>query len=355
VEVMSFMPTERQARRVPGVGPRNAKIAIVGEAPGAYEDAQLKPFVGPAGGVLEQCLHSAGLIRSDVYLTNVVKVRPNKNDIAPFFNGKTFSAEGIEWVKELRIELDELKPNIVVACGKTAMAALTGQTAITKLRGYVLETIELEFTKKCIPCIHPAACLYGRGIVGDSGGLATSSAKPYLYRYIITCDLKKAKHLSADPALVRPNRQLVYNFANVHEVLEWLEYFAAQPLVAFDIEVLNFEVSCISFSSDSSIAASIPIAHTWSEFDEMQIWRGIQKVLGNEKSIKVGQNLVFDIHFLLTRCGVETRGPIQDTMMAHSIIYPELPKGLAFLGSIYCGSQEYWKDLVKFDDIKENS
>jgi len=354
---MTFMPNPGSIgpRRVPGVGPPNAKIAIVGEAPGAYEDAQLKPFVGPAGGVLEQCLHAAGLIRSDVYLTNVVKVRPTKNDISPFFDGKTFSANGLTWVNELREELDELRPNIVVACGKTAMAALTGQTAITKLRGYILEAIELRNVSKIIPTIHPAACLYGAGISGDKGGLATSSVKPYLYRYVITCDLKKAKLFSDTPELVRPERQLVYSFANVNEVLEWLNYFAQQQLVCFDIEVLNYEVSCISFASTPGIAASIPIAHTWSETEEAQIWRAIQMVLGNEKSIKVGQNLIFDNHFLLTRCGVEVRGPIQDTMIAHSVVYPELPKGLGFLGSVYCGAQAYWKDMVRFEDIKENS
>lgn len=354
---MSFLPTgDRPVRRVNGKGPRTAKIAIVGEAPGAYEDAKLEPFVGPAGTVLEQCMHSAGLIKSDVYLTNVVKVRPSKNDISPFFNGKTFSADGMNWVHELREELDDLQPNIIVACGKTALAAITGQTAITKLRGYLLETIELANVHKCLPCIHPAACLYNQG-GGDFGGLATSSVKPYLYRYIITCDLRKAKELSTTPELVRPERQLVYNFANVSEVLEWLDYFAEQPLVCFDIEVLNYEVSCISFSSSPDIAASIPLAHTWSETDETQIWRGIQKILGNPKSVKTGQNLIFDNHFLLTRCGVEVRGPIQDTMIAHSIVYPELPKGLGFLGSLYCGSQEYWKDMVKWSEpnIKEEA
>ena len=351
---MTFLSTTKPVRRVPGIGPRTAKIAIVGEAPGAYEDAQLKPFVGPAGGVLEQCLHAAGLIRSDVYLTNVVKERPTGNNIAPFFDGKTFSALGIAWVQELRSELDDLQPNIIVACGKTAMAAITGQTAITKFRGYILDTIGLEHVKKCIPCIHPAACLYNQG-GGDKGGLSTSVAKPYLYRYVITSDLKKAKLESASAELVRPQRQLVYNYANVNEVLEWLTYFAEQPLVCFDIEVLNYEVSCISFSSSPEIAASIPIANSWSESDEAQIWRAIQTVLGNPTSVKVGQNLIFDSHFLLTRCGVEVRGPIQDTMVAHSIIFPELPKGLGFLGSVYCGAQAYWKDLIKWDNIKEES
>lgn len=349
------MPTNNQLepRLVKGTGPSNAKIAIVGEAPGAHEDRSLKPFVGPAGGVLEQCLNAAGLIRSDVYLTNVVKVRPKNNKIEPFFNGRTFTAEGLEWVQELRRELDALKPNIVVAAGATALAALTGLTKITMLRGYLVETIELEYVKKCLPTIHPAACLY-RQEGGDKGSISTA-AKPYIYRYVITSDLKKARTESESPLLVRPERQLVYRYDSVHEVLEWLDYFAQQDLVCFDIEVLNYEVSCISFSSSPSIACSIPIAHTWTEVEEAQIWRAIQAVLGNESSIKVGQNLVFDIHFLLTRCGIEVHGPIQDTMIAHSIVWPELPKGLAFLGSVYCGSQAYWKNLVRFNDIKENS
>jgi uracil-DNA glycosylase family 4 len=349
---MNFM-VSNPVRRVPGIGPPNARIAIVGEAPGAAEDAALKPFVGPAGGVLEQCLHAAGLIRGDVYLTNVVKVRPPKNDITPYFNGKVFTPEGLVWVRELREELDALRPNIVVAAGKTALCALTGQTAITMYRGYLLPTIELANVKKCLPMIHPAACLYRQG-GGDKGAVA-ASAKPYIYRYVITSDLKKAKLESAFPELVRPERQLIYQFDNVNEVLEWLNYFAEQPLVAFDIEVLNYEVSCISFSSSPNIAASIPIAHNWTEPDECAIWRAIQSVLGNETSIKVGQNLIFDTHFLLTRCGIETRGPIQDTMIAHSIVFPELPKSLGFLGSVYCGSQAFWKDMVKFNDIKENS
>lgn len=350
---MTFLPTS-SPRRVPGIGPPNAKIAIVGEAPGAREDAELKPFVGPAGGVLEQCLHAAGLTRHEVYLTNVVKVRPSANDISSFFDGKTFSQQGMEYVHELRTELDNLRPNIIVACGKTALAAITGQTAITKFRGYVLDTIELANVHKCIPCIHPAACLWGK-TGGDKGGLAASSVKPYLYRYVIICDLKKAKIESASPDLVRPPRQLIYNYSNVEEVLQWLEYFAEQSLISFDIEVLNYEVSCISFSSSPEIAASIPIAHTWTDLEEAQIWRGIQSILGNEKIVKVAQNAIFDCHFLMTRCGVDVRGPMQDTMIAHSIIYPELPKGLGFLGSVYCGAQAYWKDLVRFDDIKENS
>ncbi|HEX6826451.1 MAG TPA: uracil-DNA glycosylase family protein [Nitrospiraceae bacterium] len=351
---MSFTPGDTKApRRVPGVGPPNAKIAIVGEAPGAHEDVQLKPFVGAAGSVLEQCLHGAGLTRSEVYLTNVVKVRPANNKIDPYFNGKTFSQEGIRWVSELREELDALQPNIVVAAGNTAFAALAGLTSISTFRGYIFPTIGLENVAKCLPMFHPAACLYNQA--GKTSTLAVKSSKPYMLRYVIEADLRKAREFSHTKELVRPERQLVYRYDNVEECLAWLDYFAEQPLVSVDIEVTNYEVSCIGFSSEPNIAASIPLAYTWTEHEEVLIWRGIDKILGNPNSVKVLQNGIFDIHFLHKHCGVVVRGPIQDTMIAHSIIFPELPKNLAFIGSIYCGAQEYWKNMVKWDNIKDES
>jgi DNA polymerase len=325
-------------RIVPGVGPPNAKIAAVGEAPGAMEDQQLKPFVGPAGGVLEQCLHGAGLIRSEVYLTNVVKERPPKNDISPYYNEKSgqFTALGMEWVHQLHRELSDLNPNVVVALGGCAFAALTGIHRIMKYRGYFMESKGLDRLIKILPTIHPSAALRGQ----------------YIYRHIISADLKKAREHSNTPDLVRPQRQLIYNFTTVSEVLEWLDYYEHQPLVCFDIEVTNFELACISFASSPEIAISVPCDSRWSESEEVQIWKGFQRVLGNPTSTKVVQNGIVDMHFLITRCGIETKGPIEDTMVAHSIMYPELKKSLEFLASVYCGTQIYYKDLVKFGNIK---
>ncbi len=352
---MTFLP-DKSLRLVPGSGDRNAKIAIVGEAPGAYEDAQLKPFVGPAGTVLEQCLHAAGLIRADVYLTNVVKVRPPKNDISPFFNGRTFSAEGIEWVHKLREELADHGCNVIVACGATALAALTGQFHITRYRGYVFQTIEMEPPRKVIPTIHPAASLYDKK-GGAKGGLAAKEFKPYLFRHVIASDLKKAKVESEFRELRRPERQLVFDFANVGEALEWLDYVADQPVVSVDIETPQTvgEMVSISFATSPKLGIALPLDERWSDTEELQLWRGMQKVLGNANSIKIFQNGIFDIWFLTTRYGFEVRGPVHDTMMAHSVMYPELPKSLAFLGSIYCGSQEYWKSMVKFDSLKDEA
>lgn len=337
---MSFLQLP-QARVVPGFGRPESKIAIVGEAPGAHEDMQLKPFVGPAGGVLDNCMQAAQLIRSDCYLTNVVKIRPRNNDITPFFDWKKgrFTLEGNEWCKKLYEELDGLEANVIVAMGATAQAALTGYHKINKYRGYIFPSIGLSKPRKVIPAIHPAATLRGQ----------------YIQRHLIVADLKKAKVESEFRELQRPERQIIYNFSTVTEVLEWLAYYETVDIVAFDIEVLNYEVSCISFSSDPSLAISIPIDGKWTDYEEVQIWRGIQRVLGNPKSIKIIQNSIFDIHFLLTKNGVEVRGPVHDTMIAHHIMYSELPKGLAFLVSIYGGAQEYYKDMVKFNDIKDES
>lgn len=328
-------------RTIPPSGPRSAKIAIIGEAGGAYENAQLRPFVGPAGTVLEQCLHSAGIIRSEVYLDNVVPWQPPKNDIGPYYSGTkgTFSPDGVECVKALRERLNNVDANVLVACGATAFSALAGVKGILKYRGYVFQSTGLDRVRKVIPIIHPAAALRGM----------------YLYRHLIAADLKKVKIESLFPELKRPDRQLIYEYGNVEEALEWLEYFEKQPRVCFDTEVINYELACISFSSDPSIACSFPVGDRWSELEELQIWRGIQRVLGNPNSTKIVQNGAFDINFLLTRCGIEVIGPIEDTMIGHHIQFPELQKGLAFLGSIYCSSQTYWKDMIKFDNIKEEA
>lgn len=329
-------------RIVPAAGDLNAKICIIGEAPGAEEDRLLKPFVGPAGSVLESCLHSAGLTRSECYITNVIKVRPHNNNIAPFYNDKTgrFTEAGQFWVNQLATELKDVKANILVPMGNPAMSALTGERLfkILKYRGYICEASDKFDKRKILPTIHPAATMRGQ----------------YILRYLISGDLKKALAESNTPEIIRPERTLIYKFT-FNEVLEWLEALNRVPRLAFDIEVINYEVSCISLASSSKLAISIPLYNAWTEEQEVQVWRGIQTVLENPDIEKIVQNGIFDIHFLYARCGIEVRGRIHDLMIKHHLVYPDMKKSLAFLGSCYAGAQSYWKDMVKFDNIKRDS
>jgi uracil-DNA glycosylase family 4 len=346
---MTFIPLTNHRRLVPGVGRDTAKIAIVGDYTSGFDDKALKPFAGPAGTVLESCLHAAGLIRGEVYLTNAFKSQTRlagKAANTDFFDEgkKKFTELGLEHAEMLRKELDGIQANVIVVAGNPALKALSDLSSASKYRGYVCAANKLN-NRKIIPTHSFTSTIRGA----------------YTQRHTIVADLRKARMESDFPEIIRPERTLIYDHANVEEVLQWLEYYESVPLLCFDIEVINYEVSCLSLAADPKISVVIPIGDTynrpngWTELEELQIWRGIQRVLGNPKSEKIVQNGMFDIHFLLTRNGVEVRGPIHDTMIAHSVMFPELPKGLDFLGSIYCGSQEYWKDSVKFDNIKGES
>jgi len=344
---ISFKPT---ARLVPGVGKTSAKIAIIGDYTSNFDDSALKPFAGPSGTVLDSCLHSAKIIRPEVYLTNIFKSKTTLNGKyanTDFFNEakKSFTPKGLDHAQLLRDELDSLDCNVIVVTNLAALMALTNLTSLNTFRGYVTPSTKLKRVKKIIPTFSPYSTIHGN----------------FINRHLIVADLKKAKQESVLPELVRPERNLIYEFANVEEVLQWLDYYTQASIVSFDIEVINYETAAVSFASTPEVGISIPIGATdqrpsgWTEDEELQIWRGIQRVLGNPNSAKVAQNCIFDIHFLLTRNGVEVRGPIYDTMIGHSVMFPELSKGLAFLGSLYCGSQAYWKDMVKFTNIKGES
>ena len=67
--------------QVPGEGAKDAKLVIVGEAPGAEEARQRRPFVGASGNLLNECLSLANIARPTIYITNVIKVRPPDNNI----------------------------------------------------------------------------------------------------------------------------------------------------------------------------------------------------------------------------------------------------------------------------------
>ena len=135
-------PLYRDATQVvPGEGPTSAPLMLVGEQPGNDEDLAGKPFVGPAGRVLDRALADAGLDRSKVFVTNAVKhfkfelrgkrrlhKRPNAYEI-----------ERCRWWLDLERAI--VKPELVVALGATAARSLLNRSvSITTVRGKILET-----------------------------------------------------------------------------------------------------------------------------------------------------------------------------------------------------------------------
>ncbi len=123
-------------RAVLGEGPAGAAIAFVGEQPGDQEDLQGRPFIGPAGQVLDQALADAGIDRTEVYLTNAVKhfkfVQRGKRRLHQ--RPDVGEVKHYQWW--LRRELELVGPRLVVALGATAVLALTGRAlAVTAHRG----------------------------------------------------------------------------------------------------------------------------------------------------------------------------------------------------------------------------
>ena len=201
-----------------------------------------------------------------------------------------------------------------------------------------MESLPRFGSRKVIPAYHPAASLRGQ----------------YILRYYMTADFKKAKLESGWPEIVRPERKIIIPTTLV-ECREWAAYLLAQPIWACDIEVMNFEVSAIGFAPTPHLAISFPLSHQhWSEEEEVEVWMLMNNLLTSSAK-KVFQNGIFDINFLSTQCAIHVHEPVDDTMIAHHIMYPDMLKGLGFLGSMYCGAQEYWKDAVKFTNIKEES
>ena len=170
-------------RAVPGEGDRNARIFLVGEAPGREEDKQGRPFVGAAGKILNESLKKAGLMRDGVFITSVLRCRPPGN--------RNPRKDEIEKCRpHLESYIEAVDPCAVVALGSFAHRALAGKS--TKVSEARLETREYE-GRPLISTYHPAAVLYNRRLLKH-----------------LTSDLKRAKEFaeSEDTRIIsRPTRK----------------------------------------------------------------------------------------------------------------------------------------------------
>jgi DNA polymerase len=134
---------------VPGEGPADADIMLVGEGPGFNEDKQGRPFVGAAGRFLEELLAIAGLKRTDVYITNVVKHRlPNNRDPLP----TELAACWPYLDRQIRV----IDPRLIVTLGRFSLGTFFPGALISKVHGALREKDGRYF----FPMYHPAAALH---------------------------------------------------------------------------------------------------------------------------------------------------------------------------------------------------
>lgn len=154
-------PLYRQATQtVFGEGPRRARIMLIGEQPGDQEDRLGRPFVGPAGRVLMEALAEAGLSRSQVYLTNVVKHFKWEPKGGMRLHKKPGALEIRACLPWLRQEVEELQPELLVLLGATAAQAVLGRDfRVTKQRGVPLPS---PWRGQALATVHPSSILRQR-------------------------------------------------------------------------------------------------------------------------------------------------------------------------------------------------
>lgn len=143
---------------VPGEGNPNAKIILIGEAPGNREDLTGRPFVGAAGRFLDSLLNKIGLKREDVFIGNIVKHRPPENR-APKPD------EILACTPYLERQIKIIKPEIIVTLGRFSSEFILGKagmefTTITDARGKAFDGSALGAGVRIMPTFHPAAALY---------------------------------------------------------------------------------------------------------------------------------------------------------------------------------------------------
>ena len=329
------------ARLVPPYGPPAPKIMIIGDYPDINDMRVGRPFIGGPGRQLDNCLKMSGIPRTDCYLTNVIKDmdKPLNYYISIPAKATTevkISPSGQSYLDLLADEIREINPNIIIGLGNVALFALTSRRGITNWRGSILESTLVE-GKKVICTFHPSTIVPPKCV--------------FLNKHLITLDLKNAAKQSLYSQIL-PQSYSIKIKPTFHESMEALEQCISSghlgiPIDA-DIEVVNRQLSCISFAWTPSDCISIPFYYGAGDYftlpQEMEIMRKITELYEDPRVPIRGQNHIFDTAFLMNRYGIKPRGPIHDTMIAQKTILPDYKAGLDFITSTYTELPYYKAD-----------
>lgn len=314
---------------VPPCGPRDAKIALVGEAPARLETIQGKPFVGPAGAQLDLMLNAAGIPRSTVYITNVVKHEVPQGDEKSnwFFKKGSPTSEYMDAIIALIQELQELKPNVVVPLGNYALWALTQQQEIAQRRGSILESTMIPGLK-VIPTYHPAFYIHEGHFNSPKEALGI-------------WDLTRVKEQAAFPEIRQPQARFILN--PTPDEIEWaIRELLAGDHITVDTEWFGPEnLAYIGFTNSPEWAICIPAT-------SLQAYRAYKTLLSSDIT-KIIQNAAFD-DLALFRQGIKIAGPVDDTMVAWHSCWGDI--GEKRLGTISSVMTEwpFYKDELEYVD-----
>lgn len=329
-------------------------ILVVGEFP---EDTDVKmgiPFLGRNGLEFKRILKDAGIAEKDCRFTNVFPDIPpdkkvenwcgKKADVGPVAGsrlplrqGQYFFEERLQYLERLAATTRETKPKLIIALGNVACWALLNRTGILSLRGNVFPC-ELVPGVPVLPTYSPS---YVQAVWSE--------------RVVVVADMMKAKR-AAEGGLQQRERWLLLE-PTLEETLEGLTCLHFADQLSVDIETKAGTITCIGFAASADAAITVPFwdprksdGNYWQDLDtEKKVWYGV-KSLCESPVPKLFQNGLYDIQYLV-KDGIRPARVLDDTMILHHSIYPEMEKGLGFMGSVYT-DEAPWKLLRRRN--KEN-
>lgn len=345
--------TEQFQIRIQPSGPCPAKLMFVGEGPLEKDLEAGQPFQGTSGWLLDDALISVAIPRGLIFMTTVAREKAPYHDpaqwVATTIKKRTPRHKLIDnqWVDPIlefgRIltlqEVDECKPDVIVAFGNVALWALTGLWGIRKWRSSILETVIHGHKYKVIPVIQPAAIL-----------------REYSLKGIFYHDLRRVKtELARGPAVVKPDWKFTIRpaFSEAVDILTSLlvklDRATAPVPIASDIETRAGHTACVCVCWSSTEGLCIPWMCIerpegyWSFEEEVELILLLRLLYTHPMVELIWQNGAYDHqyearwHFVVPKLG-------WDTMVAHHSMFSISPKSLDHLSSIYCDYHRYWKE-----------
>lgn len=328
-------------------------LLIVGDYWTEEDELYGKPFSGSSGKFLRSALAHQGIDMGEAYLTTVFQRRIH--DLLSICGPKTEGIPGMPALVKgkycntgftpeltrLEKEIHDVQPTCILALGAVAVWALLRQSGIKKIRGTPLYYSCRGRNIKCFPTYHPAAIF-----------------KEYSLRPIFLADISKLKDELSYPEIRRPCRE-IWIEPTLDDLLRFeQEHIIPATRLSVDIETSGTMITCIGFAPSPSIGIVVPF--TDAAQTDGSYWRTLDEEVEAlnwcrrqclRPITKIGQNFLYDMHHLWRNYGIPMGGRIEDTMLLHHALQPELEKGLGFLGSIYT-KEASWKFMRHKETIK---
>jgi uracil-DNA glycosylase len=314
-----------------------------------------EPLGGGAGHVMRGVCSQAGIDLAECFVTSVVPESLGGRTLESLCQRtRDNSLPGFPWLKRgfylpasfapnaarLRAQIERQQPNIIVTLGNLAMLMVCKHTGIDRWRGS--PTLDHTGQFKTMATWSPQAVI-----------------QQWTLRPILFMDLQKVLRESAFPQIKRPKRyiHLEPSLADIAGFYE--QHIAPARFVAADIETKAGTITEIGFATSPSRAIVIPFwsrarGNYWkTQAEEVEAWQWVRRILAEKPT--VGQNFQYDMQYLWRKMGIPCPMFAGDTMLLQHTLYPEMKKGLGFLGSLLT-DEPSWKfmrtdhDTMKKED-----